>query len=149
MAAASAGGHWIQLLRLQPAWEGCEVIFLSTEPSLQSDVVVQSSTEARFYAVTEASRWNKLKLIKSAIQVAFVIVRERPDVVITTGAAVGYFAILFGKIFGSRTVWVDSIANAEELSLSGQKAARFADVFLTQWPELESPEGPHYWGSVL
>ena len=82
-------------------------------------------------------------------QVALVVFRERPDVVVTTGAAVGYFAIVFGRLAGSRTIWIDSIANADEMSLSGQKASRFAQVVLTQWPELEKPDGPKYWGSVL
>lgn len=145
LAAASAGGHWTQLLRLRPAWEGCDVAYVTTDPSL-ADAVISGS---RFYSVAEASRWEKAKLVKSAIQVAGILIRERPDVIITTGAAVGYFAILFGRLLGCRTLWIDSIANAEEVSLSGQKAGRIADLFLTQWPELEKDGGPTFKGSVL
>lgn len=104
---------------------------------------------ARFYVVTEANRWEKLKLVKSAAQVALVVLRERPDVVVTTGAAAGYFAVMFGRLLGSKTIWIDSIANADEVSLSGKKAAKFAHVFLTQWPDLERDGRPDYWGSVL
>ena len=75
--------------------------------------------------------------------------RHRPDVVLSTGAAPGFFAILFGKLLGARTIWVDSIANAEQLSLSGKKAGRFADLWLTQWPHLAQPGGPLYKGSVI
>ena len=69
----------------------------------------------------------------------WVLLRVRPDVVISTGAAPGYFALRFGGLLGARTLWLDSIANAEELSLSGTKASRFADLTLTQWPELGKP----------
>jgi UDP-N-acetylglucosamine:LPS N-acetylglucosamine transferase len=77
-------------------------------------------------------------------------VRERPDVVITTGSAPCLFALgLARKLFGARTIWIDSVANAEKLSSSGAQARRVADVWLTQWEHLAKPDGPQYWGSVL
>ena len=48
-----------------------------------------------------------------------------------------------------RTIWLDSIANSEELSGSGQHAKRWADAWLTQWPHLATPDGPDHWGMVL
>ena len=73
----------------------------------------------------------------------------RPDVVISTGAAPGYFALRLGKLFGARTIWVDSIANAEEMSLSGRLAQRYADLWLTQWPEVAKRDGARYEGRLL
>ena len=73
----------------------------------------------------------------------------RAFVVITTGAAPGFFALRLGKLMGARVVWLDSIANASALSLAGQKAGKHADLWLTQWPELASEDGPDYRGSVL
>ena len=78
-----------------------------------------------------------------------VLRKEKPDLVISTGAAPGGLALYLAKRSGIKTVWIDSIANAEELSLSGQKAGAFADLWLTQWPELAREDGPHYKGSVL
>jgi UDP-N-acetylglucosamine:LPS N-acetylglucosamine transferase len=83
------------------------------------------------------------------IQILLLIIRYRPDVVITTGAAPGYFAVVFGHIIGSKTIWIDSIANADTLSLSGRKMARWAGLWLTQWPDLAKPDGPQYKGSVF
>ena len=60
-----------------------------------------------------------------------------------------FFGVFFGRLLGARTIWVDSIANADELSLSGRKAGRFAHLWLTQWPELARAQGPHYQGAVL
>ena len=49
----------------------------------------------------------------------------------------------------AKTIWIDSIANCERLSSSGRRARRVAHQWLTQWPDLARPEGPHYWGAVL
>jgi hypothetical protein len=70
-------------------------------------------------------------------------------VVITTGAAPGYFAVRIGKLLGARVVWLDSVANAGELSMSGRKAGSFVDLWLTQWPHLARDKGPACHGSVL
>ena len=55
----------------------------------------------------------------------------------------------FGRLMGARTIWLDSIANVEELSMSGRRIGHYVDLWLTQWPHLAQPEGPHYMGSVL
>ncbi len=83
-------------------------------------------------------------------QLVRILVRERPDVVITTGSAPCLFALGIAKTFlRAKTIWIDSIANAERLSSSGAQARRVADVWLTQWEHLARPGGPNYWGAVL
>jgi len=153
LAVASAGGHWVQLTRLAPAWDGCDLTCVSTHPGLRAGAEAAAAARGqpcpRFFAVTEANRWQKLRLLRSLAGVALVVLRVRPDVVITTGAAPGYFALRLGRMLGARTVWVDSIANAGELSLSGRKAGRHADLWLTQWPHLARPGGPEHRGAVL
>lgn len=144
LAVASAGGHWVQLLRLRPAFAGHEVRFLSTSAALASQVRPHP-----LYVVNDASMWDKVGLAKMAVRIAKVMLTYRPHVIITTGAAPGFFGILVGRLLGAKTIWIDSIANAEELSLAGRKAKRWADHWLTQWPELAREEGPHYIGSVI
>ncbi len=68
--------------------------------------------------------------------VVALVVRVRPRVIVSTGAAPGFFALRIGSLIGAKTLWVDSFANAEELSLSGRKASKFADLALTQWKHL-------------
>lgn len=153
LATASAGGHWVQLMRLRPAWAGCEVTYVTSDPGLEAPLRAESPAIGDiitgFHTVTEANRWNKLRLLKQLFQLLRVIRRTRPDVVITTGAAPGYFALRLGRMFGARTVWIDSIANAEELSLSGKQAKAHADLWLTQWSHLSRPGGPDHLGSVI
>ncbi len=144
LAVASGGGHWVQLLRLLPAFDGHDVAFVTVSDAYRSEV-----SGRRFYAVNDATRWNKFGLLLLALRLLRIIRRERPEVIISTGAAPGYLALRLGRWYGARTVWIDSIANVEKLSLSGQRIGRHADLWLTQWPHLARPEGPHFAGAVL
>lgn len=145
LAISSGGGHWNQLLRLRPAFDGCDVVYATVKEGYRSDLPEHTA----FKVVPDSNRWSKFALIRSAACILWLLLRMRPDVVITTGAAPGYFGVLFGKLLGARVVWVDSIANAEELSMSGMKAGSFADLWLTQWPHLARDGGPECFGSVL
>lgn len=143
----------MQLMRLQPAWDGCRLIYVTTDPDLRQDAEVvaaaRGQAKPRFAVVQEANRWQKARLCLSLLQMAALVMRFRPDVVVSTGAAPGFFALRLGKLLGARTIWVDSMANAEELSLSGMKAGPHADLWLTQWPHLADHRGPQYKGSVI
>ncbi len=151
LAIASAGGHWVQLRRLSPAWSGCRVTYVSTDPQLRKSVLEdkRDATQVAFFAVKDANRWQKMRLLFSLMQIIWIMLRTRPDVVITTGAAPGFFALRLAALMGKRTVWIDSIANAETLSLSGQMAGGRCDLWLTQWENLAQPDGPSYSGSVI
>ncbi|MGA2009955.1 MAG: hypothetical protein ABSH51_05380 [Solirubrobacteraceae bacterium] len=143
LAVASSGGHWVQLRRLVPAFEGHDVAYMTTDKGHRSEV-----GGARFYAVCDANRWDKLALARCALKIAWVLLRERPSVVVSTGAAPGYLAIRCARLMGARTLWIDSVANIEELSMSGRLASTTADLCLTQWPHL-ADERIRYLGAVL
>lgn len=145
LAVASGGGHLTQLLRLFPSFEGCETYLVTTIDELKCDFSLK-----KLFVVKDASRKEIFRLIILALQILWIILITRPDVVVTTGAAPGLIALRISKIFGSRTIWIDSIANAEELSLSGCMALKHADMCLTQWPDLARKyTGLMYKGSVL
>ena len=167
LAVASGGGHWIQLRRLRPAWEGCAVTYVTTRAGYRHEVARDTAADAAagaaeggpaggpppgFFVVPDANRWQLGRLLRQLAAIAWIVLRTRPHAVVTTGAAPGYFAIRLGRLVGARTVWVDSIANAEELSLSGRRAGPHADLWLTQWEHLAAPEGkpgPCHRGAVL
>lgn len=145
LAISSGGGHWVELLRLRPAFRGHFVVYVTVSAHYREQV-----EGAPLHVVTDATRWNRIGLARTATQVLRILLREWPDVVVSTGALPGFFGILFGKrIIGAKTIWVDSLANVDELSLSGQKVGQHADLWLTQWPELARPNGPTFVGSML
>ncbi|WP_374692419.1 UDP-N-acetylglucosamine--LPS N-acetylglucosamine transferase [Accumulibacter sp.] len=145
LAVASGGGHWVQLRCLMPAFAGCSLALAT----VHADYVWDGPGDSRFYTIRDATRWDKFGLVILAFQLLLILLRERPDVVISTGAAPGFLALRLGRLIGAKTIWVDSIANVESLSLSGQRIGKHADVWLTQWEHLARPEGPIYIGAVL
>lgn len=142
---SSSGGHWTQLRRLRPAFDGWVRFYACTNGGYRSTI----DPDEMFFALPEASRWNKLRLVHQSLSVLWVVLRTRPEVIVSTGASPGFFSMFFGRLMRKKTIWIDSIANVDELSLSGQQARRFADLWLTQWEHLARPEGPKYFGAVL
>jgi UDP-N-acetylglucosamine:LPS N-acetylglucosamine transferase len=145
MAVASGGGHWVELRRILPAFEGLEVVYASVDATTDADL-----GQARYYRIRDVSRRDPLGFAVILWQLVRIMRREHPDVVVTTGAAPGLMALLVGKLVsGSRTVWIDTIASVEGMSLSGRLARFVADAWLVQWAHLARPGGPEYWGAVL
>jgi UDP-N-acetylglucosamine:LPS N-acetylglucosamine transferase len=144
LAVASGGGHWIQLMRLRPALNDCDCTYVTVNPENRVDV-----PDSRFYCIPDANRSTKLRLLGLCFRLLYIIFRERPAAIISTGAAPGYLAIRIGRALGARGLFIDSIANAERLSLSGQLASHHADLMLTQWPELAGGQAVQYRGAVL
>ncbi len=144
LAIASGGGHWVQLLRLRPAFDGCTIAYASVHPDSAAEV-----PSHRFFSFRDASRKNPMSFPIAALQIARAILIVRPHVIVTTGSAPALIAILLGRLIGARTLWVDSIANSERMSASGLRARRLAHMCITQWPELATTPRPEYWGAVL
>ena len=144
LAVASGGGHWIQLLRLRPAFSGLNVTYATVDATSRGDV-----QPAPFYRFPDANRSQKLRLALLLTRLAWILLRVRPHVIVTTGAAPGYLAIRIGKMFGAKSLFLDSMANAERLSLSANLAERHADLLLTQWPHLAKQDGAQFRGSVV
>jgi len=133
------------MLRLSEAFNGFDVTFVSVGPNYGADV-----PNHRYYGIRDVSRRDRLGYFVLLGQLIRILLIERPQVVITTGSAPGAITLALAKTFlHAKTIWIDSIANCEQMSTSGKHAHHFADVWLTQWPALARPEGPQYLGAVL
>jgi len=143
LAVASGGGHFVQLKKILFYFESEVLTVYSTmeNPSL--------NLNCKYQVIPDCNIYNFYGLFRCFMSLFCKIYILRPKVVISTGAAPGFLALLVGKILGAKTIWIDSIANSEKLSLSGRMARFVADKWYTQWPELSSENGPYYIGSVL
>ena len=144
LAVASAGGHFQQLMALRPGFDEQTVTYMTTLEGLGAQFGAAPEV-----LVPDCNASTPIAVLKCMAVIGWHMVRLRPDVVITTGALPGLIAIFWGRVFRARTLWVDSVANAEGLSTSGRMARRLAHLTLSQWPEVASATGTSYKGSVL
>ncbi|HDY76086.1 MAG TPA: oligosaccharide biosynthesis protein Alg14 [Candidatus Marinimicrobia bacterium] len=135
-----------QLLKLAESWEGYDTFCITT-----TDVIREKLQKyGKAHTVGECNREHPLKTIAVLLRCTKAVFREKPQVVISTGAAAGCMVCFLGKLLGAKVIWIDSITNVERISLSGRMVRYISDLFLVQWPELaEQYENVEYVGEVI
>lgn len=145
LLVCSPGGHLLQLLRLQPAWEGFETTWV-TLPAADSDYLLREERVVLGRGPTNRN----LRALLSNLRLAWRVVRrERPDVILSTGAALAVPFFLAGKLFGARLIFVESLTRTTSLSLSGRLVRPLADAFFVQWPDLAGAKRTRFAGRLL
>jgi UDP-N-acetylglucosamine:LPS N-acetylglucosamine transferase len=144
LAISSGGGHWVQLLRLKGSFDGCEVHYACPDKSAAFQV-----SPAPFHAYPDCNLNKPLRAIIAMFHILVLLIRVRPTIIVSTGAAGGVMAIALGRLFGIRGLFIDSIANAHALSLSARIALKTANAVFTQWPDVAASTPAAYRGNVL
>lgn len=135
-----------QLLKVCESWKGYETFCVTTVDVAREEL----RKYGHVYFVGECNREHSLRVISVLIRCLKILLRKRPNVVISTGAAVGCVLCFLGKLLGAEVIWVDSITNVERISLSGRMVRYIADLFLVQWPKLAEQYGNvEYVGTVV
>jgi exopolysaccharide biosynthesis glucuronosyltransferase PssD len=143
---ASAGGHLTQLLKIKSLLKGRNNFFISSMDVVKTTLEMEGKT----YILGECNREHPVDVLKVLVKCINVYFIEKPDIVISTGAAPGLLFCYIARIFGAKIIWLDSIANVQRLSLSGQMIRPFASLVLTQWPDLaEKYKDVEYAGHVI
>ena len=146
---ASAGGHLNQLIRLlqfSDAWPVKPSFCVTT----LNELAPQLSKYAPTHVLGECNRRHPFLAVGVLWKAISLVVKQRPDVVVTTGALPLAMVCLVAKLKGSRVVWIDSIANTERMSMSGSFVHLFADLVIVQWPELANKyKKAVYAGTIL
>jgi UDP-N-acetylglucosamine:LPS N-acetylglucosamine transferase len=132
------------MCRLKPAFSGSEIHFATTDAS-----AVDTVGETGVYTYPDANKDTPFRLVLCLLRLAWIVFRVRPDVVVSTGAAGGFLAIKLAGLIGARTMFIDSIANAKELSIAGRLSLGVADRVLSQWPRVAERTGAEYRGAVI
>ena len=106
---ASAGGDHTELLKLPEVWDGKDHFFVTT-----SEVVLgKLGNGTRAYAVPWANRNHPLLLLRMLVAWVNIMRKERPDVVISSGAAVGCLS-------GNSNLWGKNFSTESPPSINGQ-----------------------------
>ena len=144
LVVASAGGHWQQLMMIREAFTHHNVLYMTTK-----DGVAQQSGVSPFVIVPDCNRNQPISVIQSFFSISKEILKFKPHIIITTGAMPGFLALLCGYLIRSKTVWIDSFANPEVMTMSGKYSKKIATLCLVQWEDLAKREGVEYAGRVI
>src|SRR3990167_3729681 len=111
--AASGGGHVRQILDLEPLWKDAPHLFVTEDTALGRSIARDHPTAfVAHVALGQARLGAPLRMAAAAVRNAWqslrIVLRHRPDVVITTGAGSMFFTVLWARIMGARIVLVDS-----------------------------------------
>jgi UDP-N-acetylglucosamine:LPS N-acetylglucosamine transferase len=143
---ASSGGHLFQLSSLKEFWAEKDYFWISFETE---DAKYLLKEEDVYWAYFPTNR-NIKNLIKNFFLAIKIIRKERPDAIISTGAGIAVPFIFTAKLFGLKTLYLESITRSEELSLSARLIYYFVDKLLVQWPQLaEKYKKAEYQGRII
>jgi UDP-N-acetylglucosamine:LPS N-acetylglucosamine transferase len=94
---------------------------------------------------------NVARMMATAFRAVSILVREQPQIVISTGAEIAIPFLWAGKLIGAKAVYVESWCRVRSSSGTGPLVYPVADLFLVQWPALLQIYGPKacYLGAVL
>lgn len=148
IAYSSIGGHSVQLLKLDKILRKFDTIYITSYLTEEQKKLIDSK---RFkYSLKDFSRnSNLLNFFWCLFSLYSILKKENPDFIITTGAAPGVLAIILGKLLRKKTIWIDSIANSEKLSLSAKIVLPFSNIVLTQWEHLQVKNKVFFWGKII
>lgn len=144
--ACSSGGHLIELLPLKSAFEEYESFWIT----FKSPITEKTLKSERFYLVEDPIR-NVIKFLKLTLVSFLIFLKEKPDVVITTGAGVAVPFCLISKIFGKKLIYIESFCRTQSPSSTGKILYPISDLFLIQWKHMLDKYGDkaEYHGSVF
>jgi beta-1,4-N-acetylglucosaminyltransferase len=130
--ACSTGGHMVQVKQLAPIYEKYDHFYFT----FNGGVADEMARTARVFTIPNIVRRNPLSWFVGAVLSLVVVIRQRPDVVITTGAGIVVFFCVFAKLFGAKLIFIESMARVESPTLTARMLYPFTDLFFVQWPGL-------------
>lgn len=134
MLVCSTGGHFRLMQQLQPFWNTHERVWITfRNPNTEAIL----AGERVYWACSPTNR-NLPNLIRNFLLALQLVFRERPRLIVSTGAGVAVPFVIVAKLLGSQTVFIESITRVEQLSLSARLVLPFIDDLYVQWPQLQA-----------
>lgn len=132
---ASGGGHLEELRWIRGLEKKYNYFYLTERGGFDDAGYIKHA-----YFVEKINRKEKFFFIhffKLILYSFRILLKEKPDVLISTGALVAVPILYLGKLFGKKIIFIETIARIESLSLTGKLIYPIADCFIVQWEELQ------------
>lgn len=129
----SSGGHLTHLYLLKKFWENEDRFWVTFDKTDAKSIL----KEERFYPCYYPTNRNVKNTIKNTILAFRILRKEKPDLIISSGAAVAVPFFWLGKLFGAKTVYIEIFDRIDKPTLTGKLVYPVTDKFIVQWEELK------------
>ena len=129
----SSGGHLTHMRMLMPVLERASDRFWVTFDKEDANSALAGE---RVYHCFFPTNRNVVNTVRNTLLAIRVLRHERPDLIISSGAAIAVPFFLVGKLLGVKTVYIEVFDRMDAPTLTGRLVRRFTDLFIVQWPEM-------------
>lgn len=129
----SSGGHLAQLHMLKPFWQDKKRFWVTFD---KKDARSLLDNEIVYHCYYPTNR-NIKNLIRNTFVAWKVLRKEKPDLIISTGAAVAVPFFYLGKLFGAKLVYIEIFDRIDKPTLTGRLVHPITDKFIVQWEEMK------------
>lgn len=127
----SSGGHLIQLYQLKPWWDSYTRFWVTFDKQDSRSLLNEESVYWCYYPTNR----NIKNLLKNTFLALKLLIKERPEIIISTGAAPAIPFFYLGKCFGAKLIYIEVYDRIELSTLTGKLVYPIADKFILQWEE--------------
>lgn len=128
----SSGGHLDQMLVLLPEGGKHEIVVATF---LKPDAV-EKLGDLKAYALKWPTNRSWVKVLQNGIIAVRVLMRERPDLIISSGAAAAVPFFFLGKVVSrTQNIFVECIDRIDSPTLTAKLVRPVTDLFVCQWPQ--------------
>lgn len=137
MFISSTGGHLNEMLELKELFNKYEYCLI-TEKTKNNLSLKKKYKNVNYllYGTKDHFLTYPFKLLFNTFKSFLLYLKYEPSVIITTGAHTAGPMCLIGKIFGSKIIYIETMANIRTKTITGKIIYKFADVFLVQWENM-------------
>lgn len=129
----SSGGHLTHLYMLKPFWQDKERFWVTFNKE-DANSILEGEQVYHCYYPTNRS----LKALLINTRLAWKVLRkERPDVIVSSGAAVAVPFFYLGKLFRMKTVYIEVFDRIDKPTMTGKMVYPVTDRFIVQWEEMK------------
>ena len=146
MLVASTGGHLAQLRVLEPWWQKHERVWITFDKVDAQSTLTGEGVQFAYHPTTR----NIPNLLRNLVLAARMIARDKPDLIISTGAGVAFPFLVIGRLCRIPSVYLEVFDRVDSVTLTGRLCRPLATAVLVQWPEqLKRLPGAELVGAVL
>ncbi|PXX52503.1 oligosaccharide biosynthesis protein Alg14 [Hungatella effluvii] len=128
----SSGGHLTHLYMLKPFWQNKERFWVTFDKADAQSLL----EDEKMYSCHYPTNRNIKNLIKNTIVAWKVLRKERPDLIISSGAAVAVPFFYLGKLYGAKTIYIEVFDRIDASTVTGKLVYPITDKFIVEWEEM-------------